>query len=51
MNPTKLSYFLLQVKNATDLSNIIRKDIWPNSNKKIIQRKIFPTSKKKLSKY
>ena len=36
MNPTKLSYFLpfLSEKNATDLSNIIRKDIWPNSKQK-----------------
>mgnify|MGYP001417460299 CR=1 FL=1 len=34
MNPTKLSYFLpfLSEKNASNLSNIIRKDIWPNSN-------------------
>ena len=36
MDPKKISYFLpfLSEKIAKDLSNIISKDIWPNSNQK-----------------
>ena len=50
MNPTKLSYFLpfLSEKNATDLSNIIRKDIWPNSNQKNYTEKNISNLQKEI---
>ena len=50
MNPTKLSYFLpfLSEKNATDLSNIIRKDIWPNSKQKNYTEKNISNLQKEI---
>ena len=50
MNPTKLSYFLpfLSEKNTTDLSNIIRKDIWPNSKQKKYTEKNISNLQKEI---
>ena len=50
MNPTKLSYFLpfLSEKNTTDLSNIIRKDIWPNSKQKNYTEKNISNLQKEI---
>ena len=50
MNPTKLSYFLpfLSEKNTTDLSNIIRKDIWPNSKHKNYTEKNISNLQKEI---
>ena len=50
MNPTKLSYFLpfLSEKNAADLSNIIRKDIWPNSKQKNYTEKNISNLQKEI---
>ena len=50
MNPTKLSYFLpfLSEKNTTDLSHIIRKDIWPNSKQKNYTEKNISNLQKEI---